>query len=141
MSASQLGFKSESALKPVSANANTVSATIDMAGVSDHLIYADVGVSGDSLDSTNTISISITESDESNANFAAASSDDVHDAVAANGVFAVIDSTDKDAAQYVTAYKGTKRYVRVNFTFDGTHSAGTVISAGAVKTGPVVGWN
>jgi hypothetical protein len=122
-------------LKPAVINSDTLTSEIDMQGYQELLAIVNVGLSADTLNSTNKIYLELQHSDVSGSGYAACADADIVNAVtgATTGTFALIDSASEDETVYFTGYKGTKRYLKVNINFEGTHATGTPIGVTAIK--------
>jgi hypothetical protein len=108
--------------------------SIDLSGFDSCLILFSIGLSADTLNSTNKIELEIQESDD-NTTFTAVADASITNAVTGTntGTVKVINSASLDEINYQTAYIGTKRYVRPSLNFSGTHSTGTPIGITAIK--------
>lgn len=122
-------------LKPAVINSDTLCTEIDMQGYQDLLVIVNVGLSADTLNGTNKIYLELQHSDTSGSGYAACADTDIVNPVtgATTGTFALIDDPAEDETAYKTAYKGNKRYLKVNVNFAGTHSTGTPIGITAIK--------
>jgi len=129
--------KVEQSLKPQVLNSDTASSAIDMQGFQELMAVVNVGLSADTLNGTNKIYLELQHSDTDSNYVACADTDIVNPVTGANtGTFALIDSATEDEMAYITAYKGTKRYLKVNINFEGTHATGTPIGIIALKGAP-----
>ncbi len=121
-------------LTPAVINSDTLSAAIDMQGYQELLAIVNVGLSADTLNSTNKIMLELQHSDTDGSYVACADADIVNPVTATNtGTFALIDSASEDETLYKTAYKGNKRYLKVRINFEGTHATGTPIGVTVMK--------
>lgn len=114
-----------------------LSTVLDMQGASECRLLVVVGTAGITLDSSNYINLELQDSDD-DTTYAAVS--DAHTykpaaGAAASGNFGKLDSMSKDNLVYKTAYKGGKRYLKVNVNFVGTHGVGTPLCVLAEKLG------
>jgi hypothetical protein len=122
-------------LKPAVISTDTLCTEIDMQGYQELLAIVHVGLSADTLNSTNKIYLELQHSDVSGSGYAACADADIINPItgATTGTFALIDASTEDELAYFTAYKGNKRYIKVNVNFEGTHSTGTPIGITAIK--------
>ncbi len=106
---------------------------IDLRGFDSAVITANIGASGDTLSSSVKIELEVEESDDNTTYTDVANADLLKYVTGTNvGTFAVVDDAAEDDAVYITAYRGSKRYVRVGVNLTGEHTNGTPISAVAV---------
>ncbi len=122
-------------LKPAVINTDTLCTEIDMQGYQELLAIVNVGFSADTLNSTNKIYLELQHSDTSGSGYVAVPDAEIVNPItgATTGTFALIDDPAEDETVYFTAYKGSKRYLKVNVNFAGTHSTGTPIGITAIK--------
>ncbi|HJY21666.1 MAG TPA: hypothetical protein VJ279_02205 [Hanamia sp.] len=126
--------KIDQVLKPAVINSDTLTAAIDMKGYQDLLAIVHVGLSADTLNSTNKIYLELQHSDTDGDYVACADADITNPVTGAEtGTFALIDAASEDEKAYFTGYKGTKRYLKVNINFEGTHTTGTPIGVTTLK--------
>jgi hypothetical protein len=93
-----------------------------------------MGLSADTLSGSNYIYLELQHSDTDSAYAACADADIVNPITGATtGTFALINDPAEDETVYFTAYKGNKRYLKVNVNFTGTHTTGIPIGITAIK--------
>lgn len=128
----------QQALKAAVYNSDQLCAEVDMQGYQDFMALVNVGLSADTLNGSNYILLELQHSDTSGSGYAACADADIVNPVtgATTGTFAKIDAAAEDELPYFTAYKGTKRYLKVNVNFVGTHSTGTPIGVQCLKGSP-----
>jgi len=126
--------KTQQVLAPAIYNSDQLSAEIDMQDFSDLMLIADVGASGDTWSAGNRICFEVQESDTTGTGYAAAADSSVSNPISADatGTFAKLTANSQGSAAYVGAYRGSKRFVKVNVNFTGTHSTGSPIGVLAV---------
>jgi hypothetical protein len=119
-------------LAPAAATTTTAGTAVDTFGYGAVTLIASVGASASTINGSNTITITVQESDVTDAGgFANADAGDVI------GSPVLINATGGLSQDYKLGYKGTKRYVRLAFTHAGTHaSTGTVYGSTAVLEYP-----
>ncbi len=125
---------------PVVITADNLSAAIDMQGYNDLAIVANVGISADTLSGSVYIALELQECDTVAGSYTAVADADIINPVTGvvTGTFAKIDDDAEDAAIFLTAYKGSKRFVKVNINLVGSHSSGVPVSVTAIKGGAAV---
>ena len=132
-------------LPPLIRTASANSASFDLQNYNDVALVASVGATGDTLNGTNRVEISVQESSD-NATFTqVADSDLVHVVTAgsaqATGTFAILNSAGSVGQVYETGYRGNLRYIRVALVNYGTTTSGTSIDVlalgGRPRTSPV----
>lgn len=107
-------------------------ADVDLQGYNGCEMIVVVGLSADTLNGSNTISLELEESDDDSTYTDVAAADMLGGNAGGTGQFALIDDAAEDDAVYSVGYIGDKRYVRLVVNFSGTHSTGTPIGACAV---------
>lgn len=121
-------------LAPAVRNSDTLSAKVDMQDYSDLLLIADVGASGDTWSGTNKIEFEVQDSDDDTTYTAVADAYISNPLSGSNtGTFAKLTANSQGSATYIGAYRGGKRYVKVNVNFSGTHSTGSPIGVIGVQ--------
>lgn len=127
--------KFEQVIDPAVYTSDQTSDEIDMQGYQDLAIVANVGVSADSLSGSVYIALELQHSDTSGSGYAACADTDLVNPVTSvnTGSFAKIDDDAEDNAIFKTAYKGTKRFVKVVVNMVGSHSSGCPVSVTAIK--------
>jgi energy-converting hydrogenase Eha subunit H len=112
-------------------------ATVDLNGFQGVLFQALVGIGGITFTTTNKISLVMEESDN-DSDWSAVDGADIQGASSvANGIVKAIVAEHAAGAVYNYGYLGSKRYVRLNAVYGGTHSTGTPIGIVAVKGNPL----
>jgi hypothetical protein len=121
-------------IDPVVANDTTegTGTAVDIAGYEGAMFLVHVGQSGDSLSGSVKWTISYQESDASGSGFTDVAAAELTGGT--NGT--VIDAAAEDEVVIQRGYLGSKRYLRVLCTADGTHTYGTPLSAVIVKGFP-----
>lgn len=120
---------------PAVRNADLNTGSLDTLGYDSAVIMFHVGLSADTINTTNKIELEIEESDDNSAWNDAPNASLVNPDTGAAGFVAatnvgttvVIDSAAKDELIYAVRYAGSKRYVRAVLNFSGTHTTGTPI--------------
>lgn len=104
---------------------------VDTAGYESVTCEATVGNSADTLSGSVYITVQMLESDTTaDADFSAvATGDMIGGTQGAAGEIAVINAPTEDQVVVMAGYRGTKRYVRVDFVRTGNHATGTPCSA------------
>ena len=126
-------------LKPSTLTGNgdsTKSAYVDMQGFEELILEVSVGTNGDSHSGSLKTDMIVEHSDTTtDGDFADAADEDIINPVsgATTAHFATNDSSDDDDQVYITAYRGNKRYVRVELDRTGNHSSGTPYSVTAIR--------
>ena len=117
-------------IDPVLGKTTQTGAEVDLQGFEGALMAAHVGQSGDTLSGSIKMTVSFQESDTTTSgDFANVAAADLLGG--ANDV--VIDDSTEDEVIVTRGYLGSKRYVRILVTYDGTHTNGTPISAVVIK--------
>jgi len=117
-------------IDPVLGKTTQTGAEVDLQGFEGALMAAHVGQSGDTLSGSIKMTVSFQESDTTTSgDFANVAAADLLGG--ANDV--VIDDATEDEVIVTRGYLGSKRYVRILVTYDGTHTNGTPISAVVIK--------
>jgi len=126
-------------LDPAVTTATRVGAPIDRQGFEsvEHIIS--LGMSGDTLSPSVSLSLKLEESEDgSNWSAVVNDSDVLGSSVDDSGTFALIDDGAEDGQAYAVGYVGDARYCRVQVAVTGTHSNGTPVAAVALLGhGPV----
>jgi hypothetical protein len=128
-------------LKAATRTGDANSSSVDNQGARALVLEASIGTSGDTLSGSVKIELEVEHSDDNSSWSDCANSDLSSYVTGTNtGTFAVIDAPGEDDQIYKTAYKGSKRYVRVVANFTGTHTNGTPLAvtgiAGKLETMP-----
>jgi hypothetical protein len=116
-------------LLPQTLTATTLSSKIDLQDANDALIEATIGVQGDTLSGSLYWELELQESDD-DSTYTAVADANVSNPVSgrtATGTFAAIVASAGCSKVYLAAYRGGKRYVKVNVRATGSHSTGTII--------------
>lgn len=127
-------------LKPQTLTGNgdsTKSTHVDMQGYEELILEVSVGSTGDTHSGSLKADLIVEHSDTTtDGDFADAADEDIVNPVsgATTAHFATIDSDTEDDTVYITAYRGTKRYVRVEIDRTGNHSTGTIYGVNAIRT-------
>jgi len=117
-------------IDPVLGKTTQTGAEVDLQGFEGALMAAHVGQSGDTLSGSIKMTVSFQESDTTTSgDFANVAAADLLGG--ANDV--VIDDSTEDEVIVTRGYLGSKRYVRILVTYEGTHTNGTPISAVVIK--------
>jgi hypothetical protein len=124
------------AIAPAVVAASANGDSVDLQGFSGCEFALQVGVGGITFTGTNKIGYKMEESDD-NSTFTAVDGSDIKGASGVTGGI-VIEFTAAHAAATVHnfGYIGSKRYVRLNPVFSGTHGTGTAMAATAIKGFP-----
>jgi hypothetical protein len=124
------------------ATATVVGSTVDLRGFDSALLLATVGIGGITFDGTNNISIRWQQSDDGSA-WTDVTSSDVSvigglnsTAPVSNGQIRLINAAHAAPSITSAGYIGTRRYVRSNIVFAGTHGTGTAIITHVVRGDP-----
>lgn len=117
-------------LDPAVTTASRAAAPVDRQGFEsvEHVVL--IGVSGDTLSGSNTISLRLDES-EDGSNWSPVI-DDSHVlgvSIDEAGIFALIDDGSEDGLAHSVGYVGDARYSRIQVLLAGTHSNGTPVAA------------
>jgi len=137
-------YKAVQSLEPLIRTTGTANgATVDLRGYEGALIIASVGQTAETLAAGTDIEFRVQESSDDSTWTAVADADLIHyvaGRLAVAGTFALIDSNSEDVAVYQTAYRGTKRYIRIvavtTNCATGTSSAGVVVLDVAARNYP-----
>lgn len=119
-------------IDPIVGN-NTTEGTgvgVDLQGHEAATVVAHIGVSGDVLSGSVSLTPGLEESDVLASGYAAVAAADLL------GAFTLIDAAVEDEVVQVVGYRGTKRFIRLVITFAGTHTNGTPISGVVVLGQP-----
>jgi hypothetical protein len=120
-------------------NSDTNCTSVDTKGYSENAFIVDMGNSADTLSASNYIELELEESDDNSTFTDVANADLVNYVTGTNtGTFAKIDAPAEDSINFMTAYRGSKRYVRPVINFTGSHSTGTPHSVLAVQKATVL---
>jgi len=132
-------------LDPVNVTADKISDRgADLKGYEGALAVVAVGVTGDTLDGSNFISLELEESEDDSTFTDVAVEDMIGGVQGSSGQFALINAAAEDDTAYAVGYIGTKRYIHVVVNVTGTHTNGTPVGAVVVrghkrhKVGPAV---
>lgn len=121
-------IKVVNALTPIIGN-NTTEGTglsVDTLGYEGAALAFHIGISGDTLSGTVLITPSVEEADATGGPWTAVAAANL------KGTLTVVDDPAEDDVVQEVGYLGTKRWIRPLFTFTGTHTVGTPISAVAI---------
>ena len=121
-------------LAPAVYNSDQLCSEIDMKGYHDLAVVVNMGNSADTLSGSVYIYLELQDSADG-ITYAACADADISNPItgAVTGTFALIDAPSEDTTLFKTSYKGTKRYLKVNVNFVGTHTTGTPVSVTAIK--------
>ena len=127
----------EQAVDPAVYTATETSAAIDLQGFNEVALLANVGASGDTLSGSLYWEFAVQESDD-DVSYTAVVDADLENSVTGTttGTFAVLNDPAEAGQRYITAYKGSKRYIKVVATGTGTIVSGLAFSVSAVKGRP-----
>lgn len=117
-------------LDPAVTTASRVGAPIDRQGFEsvEHIVL--LGMSGDTLSPSVSLSLTLEESEDgSNWSAVVNDSDVLGASVDGNGTFALVDDGAEDGQPYAVGYVGDARYCRVQVALNGTHTNGTPVAA------------
>ncbi len=115
-------------------NADNTPATFDIGTAGACTVFIEVGVGGITFSGTNKVEFVLTHSDESAANFAAVTQDDVVGVtVGAGGIVRSLTAAHATPSVTPVGYVGRKRYLRLLADFSGTHGTATPLSAIGVR--------
>jgi len=117
-------------LDPAVTTATRVGAPIDRQGFEsvEHIIS--LGMSGDTLSPSVSLSLKLEESEDgSNWSPVVNDSDVIGASVDGSGIFALVDDGAEDGQAYAVGYVGDARYCRVQVSLAGTHTNGTSVAA------------
>ena len=131
------GLKITSLMVQAVTNSDADSDTIDMQGYESLMFVVDMGLSADTLNGSNTIELEVEDS-PNDSDWTDCDNADISKYVTGTntGTFALINAASEDETNYITGYKGDKRYVHVTLNFTGTHSTGTPIGILAIQSNP-----
>lgn len=117
-------------LDPAVTTSTRVGAPIDRQGYESVEHIVSLGVSGDTLSPSVSLSMKLEES-EDGTNWTAVVNDSevLGAAVDATGVFALVDDPAEDGQAIAIGYVGDARYCRVQVELTGTHTNGTPVAA------------
>jgi hypothetical protein len=117
-------------LDPAVTTASRVGAPIDRQGFESVEHIVSLGMSGDTLSPTVSLSLKLEESEDgSNWSPVVNDSDVLGAPVDGSGTFALIDDGAEDGQAYAVGYVGDARYCRVQVVLAGTHTNGTPVAA------------
>ena len=130
-------LKLTTSIVPAVKSSDTNGTGIDTAGYEAVEMVVMVGLSADTLSSTNKISLELEESTD-NSTFTDVAEADMIGGISGGtvGEFALIDAATEDELTYKVGYRGTQRYIRPVLNFSGTHTTGTPIGAVAILGKP-----
>jgi hypothetical protein len=132
-------LKFDQLLKPAVLTGNgdsTKSTYIDMQGYEELILEVTVGSTGDAHSGSLKTDLIVEHSDTTtDGDFADAADEDIINPLsgATTAHFATIDADNEDDRVYITAYRGNKRYVRVELDRTGNHSTGTIYGITAIR--------
>jgi hypothetical protein len=127
-------YKVTQLIDPATLTADTNSSSVDMQGYNECLLLVNCGESGDTLASDLKWEFEVEESADDSTFTDVADADLINYVAGTNdGCFAVVDAAAEDDARYITAYRGTSRYVRVVANAVGSVSSGMPISVTAFQ--------
>jgi hypothetical protein len=118
-------------LAPQTLTSTTLSSKIDLQDASDAMIEVTVGAQGDTLSGSLYWELELQESSD-DLTYTAVVDANISNPVSgrtATGTFAAIVASAGCSQVYLCAYRGSKRYVKVNFRATGSHSTGTILGA------------
>lgn len=123
-------------LAPAVRTADANGTSIDLQGFNQCLLIGHVGTAGDTLSGSVKIELEVEESDD-NSTFTDVANSDLTAYVtgSSTGTFASVQASGS-VGVFMTAYRGTKRYVRVVYNITGTHTNGTPANVIAIKGSP-----
>ena len=116
-------------LAPQTLTATTLSSVVDLQDGGELMIEACIGAQGDTLSGSVYWEIELQDSPD-NSTFTAVVDANISNPVAsrtATGTMAAIVSSAGCSQNYLAAYRGNQRYVKVNVRATGSHSTGTII--------------
>lgn len=120
-------------LDPAVTTATRVGAPIDRQGFESVEHIVSLGMSGDTLSPSVSLSLQLEESDDgSNWSPVVNDSDVLGAHVDGGGAFALIDDGAEDGQAYTVGYVGDARYCRVQVSVAGTHTNGTPVAVVAL---------
>lgn len=125
-------------LVPLVRTATAASAVIDTQNFSEAGAIFHIGANGITFSTTNKIEVFLQHSDTTTSGDfvdVPATSHTNQVAGGAAGMFASIVANADANQNYRTAYLGTKRYIRVNVVYSGTHGTGTSVAVTGVQAG------
>jgi hypothetical protein len=131
-------------LAPVARTTTVLSAEVDMQGFESLTLVGLLGASAATLSGSIKVELEVQHADDDGTGsagaYTAVADADIVGAVtgSATGTFAVIDADAKLGQLYKTAYRGTKRFVKVNVRLTGNHSTGTLVAVAAIKGNPSI---
>lgn len=105
-------------LKPQTRTADAVGTAVDLGGYNSALIEWNFGTSGDTLSGSVKVQAVLEESDVVGSGYAAVA------AASIVGTLPLVDAPGEDATIYLTAYIGSKQFIRPTLDFTGTHTNG-----------------
>jgi hypothetical protein len=116
-----------SLLVPLIRNADTLSSTLDLQNCDDAALVFHIGANGDTYSGTDKLELEVQESDDDSTYTAVANSDLTNFVTGATnpGTVKALTQNSDCSQRYMVGYKGTKRYIKGNLNFSGTHSTGT----------------
>lgn len=132
-------------LAPVARTTSVESAAVDMQGFESLTLVGSLGASAATLSGSIKLELEVQHADDDGTGSPGAYSpvpdEDIVGAIdgtAASGCFAVVDANGELGRLYKTAYRGNKRFVRVNTRLTGNHSTGTLVGVNAIKGHPSI---
>jgi hypothetical protein len=117
-------------LLPQTLTSTTLSSHIDLQDASDCMIEACVGVQGDTLSGSIYWQLELQDSPD-DVTYTAVVDANISNPVSgqtATGTFAAITASSGCSKNYLVAYRGSNRYVKVNLRATGSHSTGTIFA-------------
>lgn len=123
------------AIGPAVLSATNTPGTLDLAGFQSAAVLISVGIGGITFDTTNKVEFIITHSDDDSTYVAVADADIQGVTGTSNGIVRslIAAKAAADTAPTEIGYLGSKRYLKVQAKFSGTHGTGTPISVVLVK--------
>jgi hypothetical protein len=116
-------------LLPQTLTTTTLSSKIDLQDASDAMIEATIGVQGDTLSGSIYWELELQDSND-DSTYTAVVDANISNPVSgrtATGTMAAIVASAGCSQVYLAAYRGNKRYVKLNIRATGSHSTGTII--------------
>lgn len=113
---------------------------IDLIGFHSALVLVNFGANGgDTLNGTNKFTVKVEHADDDGTGAAGAYSDvdaaDIRGATPSSGVVFTVDDAAEDSQSYRCGYIGSKRFIKVTVTPNGTLTNGNPISVNVIKGG------
>jgi hypothetical protein len=113
-------------LVPLIRNADALSSALDLQNCDDAVLVFLVGTNGDTYSGTDKLELEVQESDDDLTYTPVANADLTNYVTGTNvGTVKALIANADCSQSYLVGYRGSKRYIKGNLNFSGTHSTGT----------------